>query len=224
MRFRGTRSFARLLCAVLGAAILLCLAATGCTRVTGGSAASTPASDPAEPVPGIAPTLRDHIPPNAVSCVASPIGSGHPTAATVSDPAAPRITIIVPDEWRSAAGTGDTALTLTGPAGMSATVTIAPTELAPDSAFLRYTAGIGGSLARQKFSVHGAPFCGYSSQQLTGTLRGPSGGIDFADRITHIWTNTKQYLVSIHLEAPIDAPGFGTAKSTLTQDFTVVIP
>lgn len=224
MRFRATRSFARPLGALLGAAILLFLGATGCTRVTGGSAASTPASDPAEPVPGIAPTLRERIPPNAVSCVASPIGSGHPTVATVSDPAAPRITIVVPDEWGSVAGSGDTALTLTGPAGMSATVTIAPTELTPDSAFLRYTAGLGGSLARQKFAVHGSPFCGYSSQQLTGTLRGPSGGIDFADRITHIWTNTKQYLVSIHMEAPSGAAGFTTAKSTLTQDFTVVIP
>lgn len=209
---------------MLSVAGLICLSAAGCGRVTGGSAGSAPASDPAEPVPGIAPTLRDRIPPNAVACVASPIGSGHPAVATVSDPDAPRITINVPDDWSSAAGTGDVALTLAGPDGMSATVTIAATELAPDSAFLRYTAGVGGSMTRQKFSVAGAQFCGYSSQQLAGTLRGPAGGIDFADRITHIWTNIKQYLASIHLEAPAGAAGFSTAKSMLTQDFTVVIP
>lgn len=221
---RATSAPARLLCAVLGAAGLVCLSAAGCGRVTNGSAGSTAHSDPVEPVPGIAPTLPDHIPPNSLSCVASPIGNGHPTAATVSDPAAPRITISVPDGWNSAAGTGDTALTLTGPAGMTGSVKIAPTELPPDSAFMRYTAGVGGSMPRQKFSVTGAQFCGYSSQRLSGTLRGPSGGIDFADRVTHIWTNTKQYLVSIHLEGPVGTADFSTAKSTLTQDFAVVIP
>ncbi|WP_204079531.1 hypothetical protein [Mycobacterium riyadhense] len=97
------------------AAGLVCLSAPGCGRVTGGSAETTAHSDPAEPVPGIAPTLPDHIPPDALSCIASPIGNGLATTATVSDPAAPRITISVPDGWNSAAGTGDTALTLTGP-------------------------------------------------------------------------------------------------------------
>lgn len=224
MRFRAISGSGRLLCAALSVAGVIAMSATACGRVTGGSGASTPSSDPAEPVPGIAPTLRDHIPPNAVACVASPIGNGHPTVASVSDPSAPRVTINVPDDWSSAVGTGDVALTLSGPGAMSATVSIASTELPPDSAFLRYTAGVGGSMARQKFSVAGAQFCGYSSQQLAGALRGPAGGIDFADRITHIWTNTKQYLVSIHLEAPVGAAGFAAAKSMLTQDFTVVIP
>jgi hypothetical protein len=47
---------------------------------------------------------------------------------------------------------------------------------------------------------------------------------EFADRITHIWTNTSQYLVAIHLEGPQDAAGFGAAKAALMQDFAVVIP
>ncbi|MDT5349304.1 MAG: hypothetical protein QOH91_2591 [Mycobacterium sp.] len=223
---------------MLGAASLVSLSGlsgvTGCGKNTGGnptgqtpsataSAAAKGPVDPAEAVPGIVATLPDHIPPNALACVPSP-GTGHPTPATVSDPAAPRITIDLPDGWNSVAGTGDTALTMTGPGGMSATVTIASTDLQPDSAFLRYTAAMGGARARLKFSVAGAPFCGYSSQQLTMTVQGPSGRIDYADRITHIWTNTNKYLVAVHLEGPAGAAGFGTAKSTLMQQFTVVIP
>jgi hypothetical protein len=79
-------------------------------------------------------------------------------------------------------------------------------------------------MPRLKFSVAGAQFCGYSSQLLSMTVQGPSGATDFADRITHIWTNTKQYLVAIHLEGPGGAAGFSGAKATLMQDFAVVIP
>jgi hypothetical protein len=68
-----------------------------------------------------------------------------------------------------------------------------------------------------------AQFCGYSSQLLSGTVPGPSA-IDFADSITHIWTKTKAYLVVIHLEGPAAAPGFSAAKSTVMQQFAVVIP
>jgi hypothetical protein len=107
---------------------------------------------------------------------------------------------------------------------MSATVTITPTDLEPGGSFLRYTANLGGSMHRLKFSVAGAPFCGYSSQLLSMTVQGPSGAIDFADRITHIWTNTKRYLVAIHLEAPAGAAGFSAARSALMQEFAVVIP
>jgi hypothetical protein len=72
-----------------------------------------------------------------------------------------------------------------------------------------------------KVAVTAAQFCGYSSQLLTGTV---PGAVDFADRITHIWTNTKAYLVAIHLEGPAGAPGFDAAKTTVMQQFAVVIP
>ncbi len=197
-------------------------ALAGCDSHTGGSAAPHP--DPAEPVPGIAPTHPDRLPPNALSCLVTPAGDGEPIPAAVADPQAPRITITVPRGWTSAPGAGDTALTSNGPDTLAATVTIAATDLTPESAFLRHTATVGGALPRLKFSVMGSPFCGYSSQQLAGTLQGPSGGIDFADRITHIWTNTKQYLVTIHVQANSGTPGFKEARSALTQDFAVVIP
>jgi hypothetical protein len=215
--------------AALAAAGVVCLSGTlvGCDSDIGGSAAPNQHPDPAEPVPGIAPTHQGRIPPDAPACVVTPTGDGEAASeiqAAVSDPAAPRITITVPEGWQSTPGTGDTALMMSGPDTLSATVTIAATDLSPDSAFLRYTAGIGGTMTRRKFSVTGAPFCGYSSQQLAGTLQAPSGAIDFADRIAHIWTNTKQYLVTIHLESHSGVAGFPAAKSLLTQDFAVVIP
>lgn len=225
MRFRATEESAkRSLRARRVALVCLLGALTGCAGHNGGSAAPEQRPDPAEPVPGIAPTRPGHIPPNTLSCRVAPVGDGEPTLAVVSDPHAPRITITVPRGWTSTPGDGDTALTASGPDNLSATVTIAATDLTPESAFLRHTSTVGGTMPRLKFSLTGSPFCGYSSQQLSGTLQGPSGSIDFADRITHIWTNTKRYLVTIHLQAHTGAAGFREARSALTQDFAVVIP
>ncbi|OBF62102.1 hypothetical protein A5787_16710 [Mycobacterium sp. 852002-50816_SCH5313054-b] len=55
-------------------------------------------------------------------------------------------------------------------------------------------------------------------------LEAGPGGVAFADRITHVWTNTRSFLVVIHLEGPVGAPGFDAAKSTTMQQFAVVIP
>jgi len=221
LRFRETSRSAQL----LRAAALLCLSGivAGCGERGGGPGA--PAHpDPAEPVSGIVTTHPEHVPPDTVACSPSLTGEGRATLASVSDPAAPRITISVPDGWTSTPGSGATALTLTGPNGMSASVTIAPTDRQPDSAFLAYTASLGGSMRRLNFLVAGVPFCGFSSQLLTGTLQGSSGPIEFADRIAHIWTNTKNYLVAVHLEGPAAVPGFRSAKSALMQNFAVLIP
>jgi hypothetical protein len=217
----------------LGAAWLTAFAALpGCVRTTDGVAAWTggPAKSTASqsttsnsaPVPGIETTLPDHMPPDAFACLPELTGIG--TVAQVSDPAAPRITVARPDGWTSESGQRDVALTLTGPDGLTGTVTIAATTLEPAAAFAAYAA----MLTRSKRDLHvdtvGAPFCGYSSQKLTGTYLGPPGTLDFADRITHIWTNTDKYLVTTHLEGSADAPGFSAAKTALMQDFAVVIP
>jgi hypothetical protein len=113
------------------------------------------------------------------------------------------------------------ALTATGPDGMSATVTITPTDLDPGGAFLRYATDLRTAKPGIRFTIAAAQFCGYSSQLLGGT-----GGdtADFADRISHIWTNTNKHLVVIHLEGPGGAPGFNDAKTTLMQQFAVIIP
>jgi hypothetical protein len=232
LRFRATE-LARAVCVALGTAGVICLSAgvaVGCGKTTGGtavpvrqtawstttSAASRP-SDPAEPVPGVEVTLPDHIPPNAVVCMPPPPTSGSMARASVADPVAPAIVVPLPNGWNSVSGTAGVALTSTGPEGMSVRVTIIPTDLDPGGAFLRYAA----DLRKPGVIVTVAPaqFCGYSSQLLSGT-----GAVEFVDRITHIWTNTKTYLAVIHLESPAGAPGFGAAKSTVMQQFAIVIP
>ncbi|MDI3314639.1 MAG: hypothetical protein QJR12_10315 [Mycobacterium sp.] len=175
-------------------------------------------------VPGVETTLPEHIPPNAFACFPQPSGIGTTTVATVSDPAAPRITVAVPDGWTSSPGDGDVALTLSGPDDMTGKVTIAATTLDPAAAFSDYAASLRGAHPHAQVDVAAAQFCGYSSQKLTGTFPGPSGDIAFADRITDIWTNTKTYLVTIHLEGPAGAPGFDAAKAALMQEFAIVIP
>ncbi|MGA9491422.1 MAG: hypothetical protein WBV80_14395 [Mycobacterium sp.] len=222
--------------AAWAAACLATMAAlsSGCVRTIDGvaaglgvsakSTAPQSATGNSTPVPGIETTLPDHIPPNAFACFPDPTEIGVGTVAQVSDPAAPRITVARPDGWTGEPGQRDVALSLSGPDRLTATVTIAVTTLDPAAAFTDYAA----MLARAKPDLHvdtaGAPFCDYSSQKLTGTYLGTPGILDFADRITHIWTNTDKYLVTTHLEGPADAPGFDAAKTALMQDFAVVIP
>ena len=176
-------------------------------------------------VPGVKETLPDTSPPNALICLPPPAGVGTATPAAVSDPAAPRITISVPSGWASNPGTGDVALTLAGPDGMSGTVTIAATTLDPAAAFDKYSDDIAAKVQLSSINVRPAEFCGYSSQELFGTLSDPPApAVDFADRITHIWTNTRDYLVAVHLQGPTGAAGFEDAKTALMQDFAVVSP
>ena len=168
--------------------------------------------------------MPEHIPPNAFVCFPGPPGIGIGTVAQVSDPAAPRITLTIPEAWASEPGQDDLALSLTGPGGMTGKVTITVTARDPASAFADYFATLLRSKPDAQIDTVGVKFCGYSSQKLTGTFRGPQGIEEFADRITHIWTNSGKYLVVVHLEGPQDASGFGAAKAALMQDFAVVIP
>jgi hypothetical protein len=92
--------------------------------------------------------------------------------------------VILPHGWSSPVGTGDAALTLTGPDGMCGAVTIAATALEPGGAFLKYAVDMRDSRRGVKFTVAAAQFCGYTRQQLTGTFPGPSGTFDFAERVT----------------------------------------
>jgi len=234
LRLRATELPARSRYALAGVTILLWLGAgvaVGCEKTTGGiairtggtasstSSAAPTLSDPAEPVPGVEMTLPQHIPPDAMVCFPQPPFSGRLAMASVPDPVAPRIMFHLPDGWNSTRGTGEVALTSSGPDGMSVRVTITPTDLDPGGAFLRYAADLRTQNPGVRVSVAPAQFCGYSSQLLGG-----SGAVEFADRITHIWTNTKAYLAVIHLESPAGAPGFDTAKSTVMQQFAIVIP
>lgn len=226
MRFRATDALALCLLAVVAVGCEKTIAGTatgGGSSPTAATTSTTRAPDPAEPVPGVETTLPDHIPPNALVCFPPPPASGSTTKASVADPAAPVLTVPVPDGWPSSPGAGDVALTANGPDGMAARVSITRTDLEPGGAFLRYATDLRTANPGVKVTVTAAQFCGYSSQLLSGTFGGV-GANDFADRITHVWTNTQKYLVVVHLEGPGKAPGFDAAKSTLMQQFAVIIP
>ncbi len=215
--------------------LLACLAAclaSACVRTSDGvpvagestGTASTPPTTIApEPVPGVKPTVPDTIPPNALVCLQTPTGTAG--RAEVADPVAPRIVVSVPNDWTAVPGRGDVALTLSGPEEMSGSVTIAPTTLDPAEAFTEYADDVLASAAVSSVSVLPAEFCGYSSQRLIGRLSDtPDQAVDFADRITHIWTNSANYLAVVHVQAPVGAAGFDAATSVLMEDFSVVIP
>ena len=202
-------------------------ASSGATRpsTTGTTAPSQPSTSAPMAVPGIETTLPDTMPPNALICLPDLNGAGAAAAGVVGDPAAPRITVEVPPEWTSTPGRDDVALMLRGPDGMTGQVTIAATKADPAGAFAAYGDAIVAHAAVSVLNVMPAEFCGFSSQRLFGTWSDqPGQAVGFADRITHIWTNTGNYLVIVHLEGPSGAAGFDAAKTVLMADYPIVIP
>jgi hypothetical protein len=218
---------------------LACLLAA-CVRTSEG--VPVPAAGPAETVtatppatarpteeadltaPGVIPTTRKPVPAGTVAC-------SHPNlppvavTAEVADRAAPKITVAVPDRWSATMGSADVGAKLDGPQGMWASVTIAKTRLDPAEAFRKYAADAMAVAAVSSVSIMPADLCGYSGQKLLGAWSdSPQQAVEFADRIAHIWTNTADYLVAVHVQAPTGTAGFGAASAVLMEDFTIVLP
>ncbi len=219
--------------------VLLTLLVSGCVRtndgvaIRGGDAAtisrtpstSTDTTEDAGPAaPGILTTSRTPIPADTVSC-AQPVKPAVTAVAQVADPAAPRITLAVPDGWSVQSGSGDVGVRIQGPDGMFATVTIAQTTLDPAEAFTEYADKVMAVSPVSSVSVLPAELCGYSGQKLMGAWSDtPQQSVEFLDRIVHIWTNTNNYLVAIHVQAPAGTNGFDAASTVLIEDFAVGIP
>jgi hypothetical protein len=219
---------------------LACLVA-GCVRTSDGapvaadlgttSASSAPSAtvpqtqESGQPAYGVVPTKRAPVPPNTVAC-SQPITPGVRMAAQVKDPAAPKITVGVPDGWSMSAGSGDIGGQLAGPDGMTATVTIALTQLDPAAAFKKYADDLMEEAAVSSVSVLPGQLCEYSGQKLMGAWSDtPQNAVEFRDRIVHVWTNSgNDYLVAVHVEAPTGTRGFDDAASLLTEDFEIVLP
>ena len=185
----------------------------------------TPSTEDAGPAaPGILTTTRTPIAADTVSC-AEPVTPADSAVAQVADPAAPKITIAVPDGWSVEPGSGDVGVKLQGPNGMFATVTIAPTKLDPAAAFTEYADKVMAVSAVTSVSVLPAELCDYSGQKLMGAWSDtPQQSVEFLDRIVHIWTNTNNYLVAVHVQAPAGTDGFEAAGAVLIEDFAVGIP
>ncbi len=183
-----------------------------------------PTEDAGPAAPGVVTTSRTPVPAGAVRC-AQPIKPAVTAVAQVSDPAAPTITVAVPDGWSVEPGSGDVGMRMQGPDGMVATVTIAQTKLDPAEAFTEYTDKVMAVSAVSSVSVLPAELCGYSGQKLMGAWSDtPQQSVEFLDRIAHIWTNTNDYLVAIHVQAPAGTDGFDAAGAVLIEDFAVGLP
>lgn len=206
------------------------------SATTGGAASTLSSSSPATspspstsvdigpPTMGVVPTIPDTVPPNALACLSTP-APGTPVTARIVDDAAPRITLSLPEGWTAAPGQGGVAVALTGPDGMSGRVDVTETKLDPVAAFDKYSNDITAGSPISSVSVMPADFCGYSGQRMMGLVDGgDQGNRSFEDRVTHIWTNTNDYLIAIHVGAPPDTAGFDAATSVLLADFSITIP
>ena len=206
-------------------------AATTATTTATSAATTTAPADPGtatgvtgHPDFGVVPTSTAAIPAGAVTCEPEPrpaVGM----VAKVADAKAPVVTVAVPEGWSMQSGAGDIGAEFTGPAGMSATVRIAATTLDPQAAFAEYAEALTAEAAESSLSVLPAELCGYSGQKMLGAVSDtPEGSAEFVDRVVHVWTNTGDYLVSVHTEAPADTDGFDAPAGELTGDFEVRIP
>jgi hypothetical protein len=186
------------------------------------SATPTAANDQAPP--GVLPTTQVPVPVNAITC-APPAKPAIMITAAVSDPTAPQISVAVPPGWSSSPGSGDVGARMQGPEGMSATVTIAPTDLDPAAAFRDYTDRLMAQSAVSSVSILPGELCDYSGQKLMGAWSDtPQNSVEFTDRIAHVWTNTTNYLVAVHVQAPTGVHALDAAGELLTEDFGVRIP
>ncbi len=193
---------------------------------SGPSATVQPTTQESDPSAyGVVPTKRAPVPPNTVAC-SQPLKPGVRMAAQVKNPQAPKVTVGVPEGWSMSAGSGDIGGQLTGPDGMTATITIAQTQLDPAAAFTKYADDLMEEAAVSSVSVLPGELCEYSGQKLMGAWSDtPQNAVEFEDRIVHVWTNSgNDYLVSVHVEAPTGTSGFDDAASVLTEDFEIVLP
>ena len=200
-------------------------ASTSSTSIASTSASpSTKVTDvPESSEPGVLETTRAPIPADSTVC--RPEQPGQTAVATVADPSAPKIRVRVPEGWSSTPGSGDVGALLSGPADMISEVTIAATPLDASAAFTRYGDDVMARYPISTLSLLPGDFCGFSGQKLMGSwARDPDESLQYQDRIAHIWTNTGNYLVAVHVEAPSGTPGFDEAAAVLTGEFGIVIP
>lgn len=228
--------------ALVAAAIAVAVVAPACSRLSDGqpiagpdttspvtvptsvptntpTASVAPPDDPDYPVPGIV----------ATTAPAQPCSPGGSTpvsvVAQVSDPAAPTVTIRVPDGWSMSSGGADpVGARLQGPEAMQATVTISPTSLGPEDAFRQYEDERTSGASISTLSLLPAELCGFSGQRLIGILSDGNETMQYEDRIVHIPGRSQDYLIAVRVEAPSGATGFDEAAAQLTADFGIGIP
>lgn len=210
-----------LLPVVLVCAVLL---APACTRSSDGapaaqSAESTTAAMPStstseiappavatDDVPGVAPTPATSTDEDCAPAAPPAV----PVDVRIADPAAPTVVVGAPQGWTSAPSPD--GVMLTGPAGMSGTVTITATPLDPAAAFRGYADDLTARAEMSTLSLLPAQTCGFSGQKLMGMLGGQDSGqadkVVYQARIVHV----PGHLIVVYAEAPTGTDAFDTAE------------
>lgn len=215
--------------------LLLCavLLAPACTRTSDGAATAqsaeyrtattsfAPPSSIAPPVvttddvPGVAPTPATS--PGEDCAPAAP--PAVPVDVRIDDPAAPTLVVGTPEGWTPAPSPDGVALT--GPAGMSGTVTIAATPLDPAAAFRGYADDLTASTTMSTMSLLPAETCGFSGQTMMGQLGGTvPDTVVYQARIVHV----PGYLIAVYAQAPTGTADFDAAASVLTGGLQIGLP
>lgn len=222
---------------------------SGCARSTEGTAADTASSEPtgtstsvqASTTAAATPTSSENarsLPAyGVVETTKRPVSAGQTVCEPEPAPASPvevrsaaagspTVIIGVPSGFAPGAPPeGDVALNLTGPEGMTGTVTIAPTTLDAADAFRQYADDRTADHEITSVSLLPGELCDYSGQELMGILADqPGQGIEYADRIVHVWTDNGDFLIAVRLQAPSGAPGLDSAKSEMLSDFGIRMP
>lgn len=211
--------------------LLVCgvLLAPACTRGSDGRAtavstdatattSSAPAPSAAPPVvttgdmPGVAPTPATSTDEDCAPTAAPAV----PVDVRIADPAAPTVVVGTPQGWTSAPSPD--GVTLTGPGGMSGTVTVSATPLDPAAAFRGYADDLTARAAMSTLSLLPAETCGFSGQKLMGQL----DDVVYEARIVHV----PGYLIVVYAEAPtgtseFDTSEFDTAAPVLTGGMSI---
>lgn len=197
-------------------------AASSPASSTTSSAAASGSKMPDMPVYGVVETAKR--PVSAGEQVCDPPSPPTQTmTATTGAPGAPTVVVAVPDGFSPGAPpSGDVALNLTGPDGLTGTVKISPTRLDAGAAFQQYADARTAGHEFNSVSILPAELCGYSGQKLMGVLGDkPGSGSDYVDRVVHVWTNSGDYLIALQLQGPAGSKGLDAAKPVLLGDFGI---
>lgn len=143
--------------------------------------------------------------------------------ATTGAPGSPTVIVAVPDGFsQGTPASGDVALNLTGPDGLTGTVKITPTPQDAAAAFQGYADARTAGHEFNSVSILPDELCGYSGQKLMGVLADkPGSGSDYVDRIVHVWTDSGNYLIALQLQGPAGSKGLDAAKPVLLGDFGI---
>ena len=192
------------------------------TSSASSSAAASASTMPDLPVYGVVETTKRPVAAGEQVCD-SPSPPAQTMTATTGAPGAPTVVVAVPDGFsQGAPPSGDVALNLTGPDGLTGTVKISPTPLDAGAAFQRYADARTAGHEFNSVSILPDELCGYSGQKLMGVLADkPGSGSDYVDRIVHVWTNNGDYLIALQLQGPAGSKGLDAAKPVLLGDFGI---